>query len=119
MTQLEDLFLANATDIFITFGGQWSPLLPTQPRHPSPAVFGGQTGSVRAFRDLLGNVANELHQFLKTLREIPEFSGRNLTGSIEGFAIWLDSMNPGLQDFDGRLSSVLIFGHRAYLILHS
>lgn len=104
MTDVQDVFFANAASIYVAFGEKPRSELPQVLRVHSPATSGRQAGSMKDFPDLLEGFASELREFLASLRDIPEFSDKGLTDSLEAFATWLDYRANGLQDFSSKSS---------------
>ncbi|KAG8929539.1 hypothetical protein FRC01_004189 [Tulasnella sp. 417] len=105
MTEIQDVFFANAAAIYVAFGEKPESELHPKLRSYSPAKSGRQAGDMKDFPDYLTGFASELRQFLNSLYDIPEFSDKALTDSIEGFAAWLDYRANGLQDFGDTLST--------------
>ncbi|KAG8917598.1 hypothetical protein FRC01_002349, partial [Tulasnella sp. 417] len=105
MTEIQDVFYANAAAIYVAFGEKPGSELPLRLRRYSPAKSGRQAGSVKDFPDLLTGFASELREFLYSLCDIPEFSDKALTDSIEGLATWLEYRANGLQDFGTKLKT--------------
>ncbi|KAG9049961.1 hypothetical protein FS837_008311 [Tulasnella sp. UAMH 9824] len=105
MTEIQDVFYANAAEIYVAFGEKPGSELPQRLRGYSPAKAGRHAGSMKDFPDLLTGFASELREFLNSLCDIPEFSDKALTDSIEVFAVWLDYRATGLEDFGTKLTT--------------
>lgn len=102
MTEIRDVFFANAASIYVAFGEKRASKVPQDLRVYAPAHFGREAKSMKEFPDLLKGLASELREFLDSLRDIPEFSDKVLTDHIDAFAAWLDYRANGLQDFGSK-----------------
>lgn len=117
MAEIQDRFSANAAAIYVAFRENLTSELPEDLRVRSPVNFGRQGGSMESFPDLLQDLASEVREFMHSLRDIPEFSDKGLTESLDAFAAWMDYRANGLQDFGGKPSSTLDTRRRSYLTL--
>ncbi|KAG9049964.1 hypothetical protein FS837_008314 [Tulasnella sp. UAMH 9824] len=105
MTEIRDVFFANAASIYVAFGEKRASKVPQELRVYAPAHFAREAKSMKEFPDLLKGLASELREFLDSLRDIPEFSDKVLTDHLDAFAAWLDYRANGLQDFGANLKT--------------
>ncbi|KAG8987437.1 hypothetical protein FRB90_003346 [Tulasnella sp. 427] len=103
MREIGDIFYANASFIYDTFGESRRSELPQNFKTYAPDNVDRDPGSVGDFPNLLRGLASELREFLDSLRDIPEFSDKALPESLEMFASWLEYRAGGLEEFDYQL----------------
>ncbi|KAG8955144.1 hypothetical protein FRC04_009602 [Tulasnella sp. 424] len=109
MAEIQDRFSANAAAIYVAFRENLTSELPEDLRVRSPVNFGRQGGSMESFPDLLQDLASEVREFMHSLRDIPEFSDKGLTESLDAFAAWMDYRANGLQDFGAELETPALY----------